>query len=345
MFESLRLERFKNFRDATLPLGPLTIVVGTNASGKTNLRDAFRFVHGMGRGYSLADILGDKYGPGGELQWKGTRGGTHEVAMFGERSFPLTTRVADRTHRIEVEVPRDGGAMRVVSESLHKQGQLLFKAGGGRQKQRPSLTVFSSRNGRDGRHAKPVEVHDQAAVYCQLAFKGWSRRIRQEAMKLVEAAAAMRFLDLSPETMKLPSLPGQNVLGDRGENLSSVLHDICQHDGTRRPIMEWLRELTPLDVVEFEFAPDAAGRILLTLVESNGQRTSAYSASDGTLRFLGMLAAFFGRTSSIWRRFYFFEEIDHGIHPARLYLLLQLIEQEARRGNCSGPRFLDHVIS
>ncbi len=31
--------------------------------------------------------------------------------------------------------------------------------------------------------------------------------------------------------------------------------------------------------------------------------------------------------------FYFFEEIDNGIHPSRLYLLLQLIEQQVSKGS------------
>ena len=75
MLESLRLERFKNFRDATLTLGPLTVLVGANASGKSNLRDAFRFIHGIARGYSLAETIGEKFVEGGVLQWKGLRGG------------------------------------------------------------------------------------------------------------------------------------------------------------------------------------------------------------------------------------------------------------------------------
>jgi predicted ATPase len=129
--------------------------------------------------------------------------------------------------------------------------------------------------------------------------------------------------------MKTPSIPGQVVLGDRGENLSSVLHAICEDEGTKRAVAEWIRELTPLDVVDFEFVPDQTGRILVTLVESNGQRTSAYSASDGTLRFLAMIAALLGPDAA---QFYFLEEIDNGIHPTRLYLLLQLIEQRAKEG-------------
>jgi len=81
MLTTLRLQGFNNFRDATLALGPLTLLVGTNATGKSNVRDAFRFLHGIARGYTLADIIGEKWGEGGVLQWRGIRGGTREVAF------------------------------------------------------------------------------------------------------------------------------------------------------------------------------------------------------------------------------------------------------------------------
>ncbi len=69
MIESLHLRNFKSFADATLTVGGLTVVVGVNASGKSNLRDAFRFLHGIGRGYTLPEIIGGKYGEGGYLEW------------------------------------------------------------------------------------------------------------------------------------------------------------------------------------------------------------------------------------------------------------------------------------
>ena len=78
-----------------------------------------------------------------------------------------------------------------------------------------------------------------------------------------------------------------------------------------------------MDVRDFEFVSDLTGKITLVLVEGNGQRTSAYSASDGTLRFLAMIAALLGPKPA---RFYFFEQLDNGLHPSRLHLLLQLIE-------------------
>ena len=55
---------------------------------------------------------------------------------------------------------------------------------------------------------------------------------------------------------------------------------------------------------------------------------SAYSASDGTLRFLAMLAALLSANPA---SFYFFEEVDNGIHPNRLWLLVELIEKQTAK--------------
>ena len=127
VIEVLHLHRFKNFKDATLTLGPFTILIGANASGKSNIRDAFLFLHGIGRGYSLAEILGEKY-VGGERVWSGIRGGVREVAYFGSGSFELVVElrlppegraVPPVEYRIEVSVAEPAAkAPRVVHESL-----------------------------------------------------------------------------------------------------------------------------------------------------------------------------------------------------------------------------------
>ncbi len=80
-----------------------------------------------------------------------------------------------------------------------------------------------------------------------------------------------------------------------------------------------------MDVVDLEFASDVTGKVLLMLIEKDGQKTSAYSASGGTLRFLVMLAALLGPQPE---QLLFFEELENGIHPARLHLLLELIEKQ-----------------
>jgi len=152
-----------------------------------------------------------------------------------------------------------------------------------------------------------------------------SHHLSQIALK---ALGDMRFFEFSPEAMRQPSYPGQTMLGDRGENLSSVMQNICQDPERKAILLSWLQELTPMDAKDFEFPSDFTGKILLHLVEENGHKTSAISASDGTLRFLGILAALLSEDSS---SFYFFEEPENGIHPTRLSLLMQLLEQEVAR--------------
>ena len=87
-------------------------------------------------------------------------------------------------------------------------------------------------------------------------------------------------------------------------------------------------KLSPMDVDDLSFDRDAAGRILLRLVERGGESVSALGALDGTLRFLAILAALFGPEPAL---FYFIEEVENGIHPTRLGLLVDLIEHQTRR--------------
>lgn len=344
MLTKLRLERFKNFREAELPLAPLTLLVGTNAAGKSNIREAFRFLHGVSRGYTLAEIIGEKWIEGGVLQWRGIRGGTREVVFQQEPTFALEVfftikdkrRNEKASYRIEVDVGKNGTPPRVVAERfvVFDRGPFVFDShpdGKPLSQTDPlHLTVRLGKEEGKGRRPHANFVNSRPVVAQIVEHPQVDVPSVKELSKLaINAFSSMRFLDLAPEAMRHPSLPGQTVLGDRGENLSSVLQAICADAQRKQALIEWLNELTPSDAVGFEFPSDPAGRILLTLVEEDGQRTSAYSASDGTLRFLAMIAALLGPEPA---RVYFFEELENGIHPTRLHLLLQLIEQKVSRG-------------
>jgi len=337
MIERLHLQRFKNFLDAELRFGGLTLLVGTNASGKSNLRDAFRFLHGISRGYSLAEIIGEKWIEGGSQVWKGIRGGTREAAYRGAATFTMTVTLTGinpgifgDTYRIEVEVGTNGKPPRVVRESLQGYFDSHAPDDPPAQQGPQYLFVRLPRDARNRKHGKRLRFVSSQPVLSQITVhEEATLKVKSVAKRVMESFGSMRFLDLAPDAMRMPSLPGQDVLGDRGENLSSVLQSICESESTKAAILDWIRELTPLDVTDFEFVSDQTGRILVSLVESSGQRTSAYSASDGTLRFLAMIAAMLGTRPA---KFYFFEELENGIHPTRLNLLLQLVEQKVAGG-------------
>ena len=330
MITSVRMVNFKNFADETLKVGPFTVIVGANASGKSNIRDAFRFLHGIGRGYYLPENLGGMYGPGGQLEWAGIRGAMNEIIRFGQQalSFGIEAKLEDSHTYYSLEVdygyPQDG-AFLVKSEELKRDGRSLFTCF--REGKNVFVDIGDPENPKYPRRPIAPFLSDATPTHWP---PGETAPIEDPAFDLKYVFANMRFLELIPGLMREPSVPGATMLGDYGQNLPSVLESICTDSTRGRNLMSWLQELTPMDVKDFDFPRDPSGRVHLHIVERNGRKVSAYSASDGTLRFLCILAALLGPNEG---GLYFFEEIDNGIHPNRLWLLLDLIEQQTAKSN------------
>jgi predicted ATPase len=316
---SLRLVNFKNFADETLKLGPFTVIVGANASGKSNIRDAFRFLHGIGRGYTLAEIMGGKLGPGGYIEWEPIRGAPNEIVRFQQSGSydarDLAVHVGLRLNNEKVIYstkvgfnPDDPDGFRWLSDAMSVDGQpIAGKLDLGSEwrfiseSPRPYLT----------RSFADESPHDDARLHLRSALE------------------SMRFLEFSPTQMREPSIPGADTLGNYGQNLPTVIESICADADRKQTLLSWFEELTPMEVASFEFPRDPSGRVHLQIVERNGRKVSANSASDGTLRFLGILATLLNDDAG---GIYFFEEIDTGIHPNRLWLLLDLIERQTAKG-------------
>lgn len=67
MITYLYIDGFKAFREFEIYLTPLTVVAGTNASGKSNLFDALHFLSSLSQGKSLSEVMNGKRGEGDEL--------------------------------------------------------------------------------------------------------------------------------------------------------------------------------------------------------------------------------------------------------------------------------------
>ena len=353
MITSLQLVDFKNFAEEKLQVGPFTVIVGANASGKSNIRDAFRILHGIGRGYTLAEIIGGMYGAGGQPEWAPIRGGADEIVRFGRREFTLRIEleriIPPSSDAIlqwlsgegiyTLEVGRDDerpGIFRVMREELEVGWETIFTSHPGgtdpvnAQDDDTRLALRMGKTATQRKYGDRIYVRPDQPALTQI---GEHRRVAKWlkfcAAAVVDILANMRFLDLEPNRMRQPAFPGQNVLGDGGENLPTVLREICTDSKRKEILVEWTRELTPMDVRDFEFPTDPiTGRVQLAFRENNDRIVSAYAASDGTLRFLAMLAALLGENPA---RLYVFEEIDNGIHPSRMRLLLDLIEGQTAK--------------
>ena len=348
MITSLRLVNFKNFADETLRMGPFTVIVGANASGKSNIRDAFRFLHGIGQGFTIDEIIGGKHDG-----WPGIRGAPSEfapkgsISSYGKSSFSLHVEL-DSTkgktfYSIKVGPNPDGSfGLCVLEEELRTESANIYK----------TMTTFDNRYcvrvGEGGEEhlsfnrLQPVLtqfVLERQEDWCQCiddigiraALKGIQfQELTTDQMLEPSISDSYRYLPSLTEQVRKSYLRATERLGDLGEELPFVLREICASPERKRVLTDWLRELTPMDVQDIRFPLDVKGWIHLQILDANDSVVLAESASEGTLRFLGLLAVLLSPKPA---RLYFVEEIENGFHPSRLSLLVALIEQQtARRG-------------
>ena len=277
MITSLQLYSFKNFDKETLRVGPFTVIVGANASGKSNIRDAFRVLHGIGRGYTVAEIIGGKYGAGGQVEWEPIRGAPREIAISGQHVFGLRLELMvegkDVTFSIIFRPELLGtSGFRIGREELAVDGEKYYVIKSGKLEVTPKNIYVDLE----------YTLRRDQTILTQMREITLDKDTKKYTGLVADALASMRFLDLVPDRMRLPSLPGQIVMGDGGENLPTVLQALCTDPEKKEVLTQWTRELTPMDVADFVFRDDPAGRVHLILKERSGREISAHSASDGT---------------------------------------------------------------
>ncbi len=359
MFTKLRLQNFKSFGDTSFALDPFTLLIGSNASGKSNVRDALRILHGVGRGYSVAEILGEKWAEGGVRVWTGVRGGAGQAVRYGaddgtfeidaEFTVPSSSDPAKSIPmRYRISIEATGNAPAIVGEALWEKSKYVFEThpeGIGLGAGAARRTLKARVRSRGGRPPEQIFLTDRPLLTQVLEPGATSQSNRDAARRAQQFLGAMRFLDLDPDAARRSSQRGITTLGDRGDNLSSVLAALSETETAREVLTSWIRALTPMDAVDLRFEDDLNGNTLAVLLEGNGNETPLTSASDGTVRFLAMVAAMLHESSP---RVLFFEELENGIHPHRVDLLLDLIETSVRESAAQviatshSPQLLEH---
>ena len=323
--------------------------MGANASGKSNVRDAFRILQGIDRGYTLAEIFGGKR----EAGWLPIRGAMNEIIRFGQSTFSLEAEsdLEGKKFRYMIEIgyatkatfaAQWDGPFRVEKERVEADSKVVYHAG-----RDATGTLRITESDMEFEETAPDSALERPILNALSSRRGdlspAMSNVFQMTCRALGGLGTIRFLDPVPDRMREPASPGATsmgdggenlstafpraiIMGDGGENLSTALQGICADPKRRETLTSWLHELTPMDVTGFEFPRDPGGRVHLVICEKNGRKVSAASASDGTLRFLALLVALFDRYDAGL----FFDELDTGIHPVRLGLLLDLFEGPAR---------------
>ena len=163
------------------------------------------------------------------------------------------------------------------------------------------------------------------------------RSHRERVEPIIDKLADMRFLDIVPDRMRTPAFPGRTVLGDSGGESADGLAGDLRRSGAKENSGR-MDAGTDTDGCggASSFPIDRYGdRIRLFILERRIRRIeiSSRSASDGTLTLPDAKLAALLDEEPTRSLLYFFEEIDNGIHPARLWHLAgRLIERQTAKG-------------
>ena len=134
---------------------------------------------------------------------------------------------------------------------------------------------------------------------------------------------SINFLNLDPSRLRQYERQVNSVqMGVDGTGFAGVVAKLCQNENTKIAYLDWLMELRPEQIVDVEVRAGAANDLMFGLVEKNRGWMAAPALSDGTLRFAALVAALF---QPVKPKLICIEEIENGMHPARLRLVLELL--------------------
>jgi len=318
------IEGFKSLEKVELKLGKLNLFVGANASGKSNFLDALRVLQGIGYGFTIAEIFNGKKPKSATSEvWEGIRGGSARARFVGpseaQSDGSLAFRVClkapggDHVFSYSIRISTDRGS--IVSESLKMDSRSLFE-----------VTPETSEWADYATLAKERHERGRPALYgldIVLPLEQDEKKELEASRKLL---SNMQRLSPSPEILRRP---GQVFLVDRmgesGENFASLIKGILRDPDNRSAYTSWLQHLLATEAESVKILTSDGGEPLFAL-ERGGEEFAVSVLSDGTLRFAAITAAFFQPDMP---DIIAIEEIENGIHPSRLRLMLELLKSQS----------------
>lgn len=338
MIRSIALKNFKSYREATLPLAPLSLLIGANASGKSNAIEGIRFLSWLAEGRRLDDLMSAV-----QAEDQQVRGTIMDLPYEDEDTFGFACK-ADISlgEKFEIDIQVNSEGMRVVAESVTSPDSSvpLYTVAEPAQGFSHEVQVQYNNFARGG--IKPrISCSDQQAVFTQIEtparFGSGHSKAQKEIPRVVgqyrRFLDQILFLDPSPRAMRKYSFVVEKSLKGDGSNLSSVLYELCEKKGEKARVLSFIKSLPEQDIRDIGFLQTPRNEVMLKVTECFGGHEHAWDApmlSDGTLRVLAVAAALLSAPED---SLVVIEEIDNGVHPSRAGMLLGNIQNVARARN------------
>jgi predicted ATPase len=360
-------KNFRSIESLELELEPLTVLVGPNASGKSNIVDVLRFVSDAVRN-DLDSALTSRKGDHAARR-------SHSRRTFTDITigFVIALENSSIEYEFVMRLYRDG-RHKVVNEAAcvkladHKDSEdWRIEIKGGRMvsprlRRRPqempnalydamySRSMVASATSDGTELAFPFSGFPFAtALISTVSFDDYLS-IQRSLTESASFLAEMRFYHIFPDALREPQLMASKYpLEERGENLASVIGEMKRKNSSYFP--ELVTALSQVVPGIQDVSVTAAGGYLVVRLLHGGNSSGgkgiwldASQESDGTPRTLGLLAALYQDPTP---PFITIEEPELTIHPGALAVLADVILETSRRSSLlvttHSPELLDRL--
>ena len=299
---TLTAKNYRSIRDARIELGDLTLFIGANASGKSAILDALRF---LSEAVQARDFRAPVFSRGGILNmaWKGQEASQIEltVEIEGEKRFQWFVRLTRQAYEFYIE--------EYVQE---------IPSGS------PPIQLLSAETGRgwwwSGEKGERVNLL-QGASTCALAAA--SADASFPARQLAEFIENWGFFDPSPFLLRRDwNLADSNNLDPYGRNLGETLYALkASCPAVLEKVISATRSIVGLPTrIELRESEDR----FYFVQDEPGLRfpVNQMGVSSGTLRVLALMTALYGQPGTALIGI---EEPENYIHPSALSSLVDHI--------------------
>jgi len=350
---SLHLKPFKSYIDAKLPLEALTIIIGRNASGKSNALDALEVLSRLARGFEVRDVLDgrvDGMGPvrGGSVGAPPAGSEDHKFEIeieiddeeLGELRYLVAIGVEPQPRIVEerlIQTPTRGKT-KVLIDSVPQLDEYRWDI---------DARIHSGTRGRDPRYTYSSAQSICFQVTQRLEQTSAAKRLVVAAARSVQRAMLGIFhLDPVPSLMRDYVPEKDTELRRDASNISAVLNEIARRgsrgdafsSSTIDRITQAINALPEHKISGLEFVRTSLGDVMATLAEDflgDPEEVPARQMSDGMLRMLAITTAVLagGASLALSRSAMdgdesptiVIEELENGLHPTQARNLLQLL--------------------
>ena len=333
---------FKSFGEASINLMlPVTLLIGRNGAGKSNAIEGVEMLAQLAHGRPLFELVDVGRGSSGGFEIRGGLDGCVRKDA-GEATFELgfdaRIKFDGEWQAVSYRVTIGAGisAARFVRENLLVGSRQIFSAqlGNGGD----ILDVTYDNFARGGTKPTTHLAADRSVLSRYATFapvRDGKRPRAKDANRVVMAVEqhlnAAYVFDPHPRAMRDYARMGQANLARDGGNLSSVLYSLQNGDDASKvklkAICDRISQLPEEPFVGFEFVTTSLNDVILALKTEDGNSVDARRLSDGTLRALAILTAI--ETVPEYSRIVV-EELDNGIHPSRVELLIDALWESAK---------------